>query len=163
VNWISLNVVQALWWRNVVGKSANWCGMTSHVIILPLSEKTDNEVASELSGKDLGEEVDVRDESGLKNDWDVGGVEKFDGVWLSETSHLLAAQREFDSEALEVDNDEHDNYSGDQVAKVWSVLSVECLFDTVELVWLSQEEMEESDDGTFELSSLIGSDGNWGE
>jgi len=137
--------------------------MTSHVIILPLSEKTDNEVASELSGKDLGEEVDVRDESGLKNDWDVGGVEKFDGVWLSETSHLLAAQREFDSEALEVDNDEHDNYSGDQVAKVRSVLSVECLFDTVELVWLSQEEMEESDDGTFELSSLIGSDGNWGE
>lgn len=137
--------------------------MTSHVIILPLSEKTDNEVASELSGKDLGEEVDVRDESGLKNDWDVGGVEKFDGVWLSETSHLLAAQREFDSEALEVDNDEHDNYSGDQVAKVRSVLSVECLFDTVELVWLSQEEMEESDDGTFELSSLIGSNGNWGE
>lgn len=163
MNWISLNVVQALWWRNVVGKSANWCGMTSHVIILPLSEKTDNEVASELSGKDLGEEVDVRDESGLKNDWDVGGVEKFDGVWLSETSHLLAAQREFDSEALEVDNDEHDNYSGDQVAKVRSVLSVECLFDTVELVWLSQEEMEESDDGTFELSSLIGSNGNWGE
>jgi hypothetical protein len=137
--------------------------MTSHVIILPLSEKTDNEVASELSGEDLGEEVDVRDEGGLKDDWDVGGVEKFDGVWLSETSHLLAAQREFDSEALEVDNDEHDNDCGDQVAKVWSVLPVESLFDTVELVWLSQEEMEESDDGTLELSSLIGSDGNWGE
>jgi len=25
VNWVSLNVVQALWWRDVVGKSANWC------------------------------------------------------------------------------------------------------------------------------------------
>jgi len=24
VNWISLDVVQALWWRNVVSKSANW-------------------------------------------------------------------------------------------------------------------------------------------
>jgi len=137
--------------------------MTSHVIILPLSEETDNEVASELSGEDLGEEVNVRDESGLKNDWDVGGVEKFDGVWLSETSHLFAAQRKFDSETLEVDNDEHDNDCGNQVAKVWSVLSVESLFDTIELVWLSQEEMEESDDGTLELSSLIGSDGNWGE
>jgi len=137
--------------------------MASHVIILPLSEKTDDEIASELSGEDLGEEVDVGDESSLENDWDVGGVEKLDGVWLSETSHLLAAQGELDSEALEVDDDEHDNDCGDQVAKVWSVLSVEGLFDTVELVWLGQEEVEESDDGTLELGSLVGSDGDWGE
>lgn len=137
--------------------------MASHVIILPLSEETDDEIASELSGEDLGEEVDVGDKSSLENDWDVGGVEKLDGVWLSETSHLLAAQGELDSEALEVDDDEHDNDCGDQVAKVWSVLSVEGLFDTVELVWLGQEEVEESDDGTLELSSLVGSDGDWGE
>jgi hypothetical protein len=48
----------------------------------------------------LGEEVDVGNESSLEDDWNVGSVEKFDWVWLSETSHLFAAQRKFNSEAL---------------------------------------------------------------
>ena len=74
--------------------------MSSHVVILPLSEKSNDEVSSELSSQDLGEEVDVGNESGLKDDWDVRGVEKFDWIWLSETSHFLAAQRKFNSEAL---------------------------------------------------------------
>jgi hypothetical protein len=65
--------------------------MSSHVVVLPLSKKSNDEVSSELSSQDLGEEVDVGNESGLEDDWDVGGVEKFDWIWLSETSHLLAA------------------------------------------------------------------------
>ena len=74
--------------------------MSSHVIVLPLSEETNNEVASELSSQDLGEEIDVGNEGTLENDWNVGSVEEFDWVWLSETSHLSAAQAQLDSESL---------------------------------------------------------------
>jgi hypothetical protein len=45
--------------------------MSSHVVVLPLSEESNDEVSLELSSQDLGEEVDVGNESGLKDDWDV--------------------------------------------------------------------------------------------
>ena len=92
MSWVSLNVIKALWWRDIVRKSTNWCLMTSHIIILPLSEKTDDEVASELPSQHLGEEIDVGDEGSLQNNWDVRGIEEFDGIWLSVTSHLFAAE-----------------------------------------------------------------------
>lgn len=66
--------------------------MSGHVIILPLSEESDNEVSLELSSQDLGEEIDIAHKGGLKDDWNVRGVEKLDWVWLSETSHLLATE-----------------------------------------------------------------------
>jgi hypothetical protein len=101
--------------------------MTSHVVVLPLSKESNNEVASELSSQDLGEEINVRDESTLENDWNVGRVEKLDWIWLSETSHLSATQTKFNSETLEVDYHHSHDHCSDQIAKIWSVLSVECL------------------------------------
>jgi hypothetical protein len=62
---------------------------------------------------------------------------------------------------LEVDNDENHNHCGNQVEEIWSVLSVECLLQTVKLVWFGQHEVEESNNGTFELGSLVSSDGDW--
>lgn len=64
---------------------------------------------------------------------------------------------------MEVNDDEGDNNSGEQVAKVRSILSVDSLLKTIKLVWLGQQEMEESYDSTFEFSSLVGSNGNWRE
>lgn len=46
-----------------------------HVIILPFSEESNNEVALKLLVKNLGEEVKIGDERSLKNNWNVGGVE----------------------------------------------------------------------------------------
>ena len=64
---------------------------------------------------------------------------------------------------LEV-NDDHSNDDGsDQVAEVWSVLSVEGLLESVELVWLGEQEVEQGDDASLELGSLVGSNGDWGE
>ena len=60
------------------------------------------------------------------------------------------------------DNEGHDNCS-EQIAKIWSILSVDSLLDSIKLVWLSQQEMEESNDSTLEFSSLISSNSNWGE
>lgn len=105
--------------------------MSGHVIVLPLSEETNDEVSLKLSSQYLGEEINVGNESGLEDDWDVRGVEKFDWIWLSESSHLLAAQREFNSEALEINDNECHNNCGEQIAEVWSVLSVNSLLDTI--------------------------------
>jgi len=90
VHGVSLDVVKTLRWADVVSKSANRCLMTSHVVVLPLSKEGNNEVSSELSSENLSEEIDVADESTLKDNGDVGGVEQLDGVRLSEASHLSA-------------------------------------------------------------------------
>jgi hypothetical protein len=137
--------------------------MTSHVVILPFSKERNDEVSSELSSKNLSEEVNVRHESSLQNNWNVGSVEQLDWVWLSESSHFLAAQRELNSESLEIDDDQSDNHGREQVAKVWGILSINSLLKSVKLVWLGQQEVEESDDASFEFGSLISSNGDWGE
>merc|ERR1719183_1311667 len=129
--------------------------MTSHVVILPFSKERNDEVSSELSSKNLGEEVNVRHESSLQNNWNVGSVEQLDWVWLSESSHFLAAQRELNSESLEIDGDQSDNHSREQVAKVWGILSIDSLLKSVKFVWLGQQEVEESNDASFEFGSLI--------
>jgi hypothetical protein len=37
----------------------------------------------------------------VENDGHTGGVEQFDGEWLSETSHFAAAQAQLDAERLQ--------------------------------------------------------------
>jgi len=158
-----LDVVKTLRWADVVCKSADWSLMTGHVIILPLTKESNDEITSELSREDLSEEVDVRHESGLEDDWDVRSVEQFDWVWLLETSHLSTGKTELNTESLEVDDYKHDNSGGEEVAEVWSVLPIECLLQAIKLVWFGDEEMECGDNGTLEFSSLISSNGDWGE
>lgn len=137
--------------------------MSSHVVVLPFSKEANNEVSSELSGKDLSEEVDIGDECSLQDDWDVRSVEQLDWVWLLEASHLSAAQAEFNTETLEVDDNEHHYSGGDQVAEIWCILSVKCLLQTIKFVWLSKQEVESGNDGSLEFGSLISSNRDWGE
>ena len=67
---------------------------------MPLSEEVHEEVASELLGQDLREEVQVGDEGGLKDDGDVGGVEQLNGVRLLVSLHASAAHSDLYTEAL---------------------------------------------------------------
>ena len=64
--------------------------MASHIVVLPFTQETNDEISSELTSEDLSEEVDIRNESGLQNNWNVGSVEKLDWVWLLESSHFSA-------------------------------------------------------------------------
>ena len=88
VDWVLLDVVEALWRADVVGQATDWVLVTSHVVVLPLAKQADQEVASESLSQDLGEEVDVAHKGGLQDDWDVRGVEQFDGEWLLQASLL---------------------------------------------------------------------------
>ena len=69
----------------------------------------------------------------------------------------------FDITYLEVDNDQNDDNCGDQVGDIWRVLTVESLLQRVDLVLLGAQEVEESDDGSFELSTLLCADSDGGE
>jgi hypothetical protein len=59
---------------------------------------------------------------------------------------------------LEVNDDKDDDDSRDEVADVGRVLAVESLLDSEHLVGLGEEEVEQGDDGTLELSTLLSSD-----
>jgi len=59
----------------------------------------------------LGEEINIGNESGLQNDWNVGSVEQLNWIWLSETSHLLGTKTELNTESLEVNDDKNDDDS----------------------------------------------------
>ena len=64
---------------------------------------------------------------------------------------------------MEVDDDHEDERSRDEVGDVGEVLSVKRLNEGRPLVVPRDEEVEERDDGSLELSSLTGVDGGGGE
>lgn len=163
MDWVFLNVIETLRRADIVSQTTNRCLMSSHIVVLPLTKKSHNEVSSELACKNLSEEVDVGNEGGLKNNRNVRCVEKLDWVWLLETSHLSAGKAEFNTEALEVDDNEHDDRSGEEVAKIRGILPIERLLQAVKLVWFCDQEMESGNDSTLEFGSLVSSNGNWGE
>jgi hypothetical protein len=64
---------------------------------------------------------------------------------------------------LEVDDYEDNQNSREQVGEVGGILSVEGVLEGINFVALGEEEVEESDDCSFELSALISSDCDGGE
>ena len=59
---------------------------------------------------------------------------------------------------LEVDDDEDDKHSCEQVGNIGRVLPVKGLLQGEELVGLRQQEVEQGDDGSLELGSLLRAD-----
>lgn len=160
---VSLEVEEVTRGRNVVSESTDGGRVASHVVFLPLSEEGDEEVALELAVKNLGEEVKVGDKGSLEDNRDVGGVEKLHGVGSLVPSNTSGGQLELNAETLEVDDNEgHDNGS-QQVGNVGRVLSPEGLLKGVKLVLLGEQEMEQSNDSAFKLSTLLSTDGHGGE
>ena len=97
---VLLNVVETLRRADVVGEATDRLRATSHVIIFPLAEETNNEVAAESSGQNLREEVNVADERSLQDDGDVRRVEQLDGERLSMTLGLSSGELKLDLEIL---------------------------------------------------------------
>jgi len=63
----------------------------------------------------------------LQDDWNVRGVEKLNGIRSFVTSYTLTFKFKFNSEALEVDDDENNKDCCEQVRNIWSVLTPESL------------------------------------
>lgn len=61
---------------------------------------------------------------------------------------------------LDVDDNKHDDHCRNQVAQVRRTLPLEGLHHAVNRVGLGEDEVEQGDDGTLELSSLVSADGD---
>lgn len=64
---------------------------------------------------------------------------------------------------MEVDDDEEDSNRSHQVHQVGQVLSVEGFTETPDLVSACSQQVEQSDDGTFELGTFSGVNCGWRE
>lgn len=149
--------------RNVVSETTDGDRVTAHFNILPLAEKSDGEEVSESSVEELREEIEVGDQSSVKHDGDVGSVEQLDGEVGGMTSNTLLLNMKINSETLEVNDDKEDEDGSEQVIQVGETLSVESLLEGSDLVGFRDQEVEESDDGAFVLSTSFSDDGNGGE
>ena len=97
---VLLNVIETLRRADVVGEATDGSRATSHIIILPLAEEANDEVAAEAGRQNLREEVNVADERSLQNDGDVRRVEQLDGEGLSVTLGLSCRELQLDLEIL---------------------------------------------------------------
>lgn len=100
VEWVSLNADKVSRWSDVVSETTNRSSIACHIILLPGADEANEEVATELSVQNLGEEVQVGNKSSLQNNWNVGGVEQLDWEWSLVATDLLAAQSQFNLESL---------------------------------------------------------------
>ena len=71
-----------------------------HVILLPFTKETDNEVALEFLVKNLREEIKVGYKCSLENNGDVGSVEQLNWIRLLISLHLSATDGDLHSETL---------------------------------------------------------------
>ena len=94
------HIAQVRWRGDVVGKAANRLLVTGHVVVLPLAEQADDEVAAEPLRKDLSEEINIAHKRGLQDDRNVRGVEELDRERLLDAALLLRLQVDDNLEVL---------------------------------------------------------------
>lgn len=159
---VSLDVHEVAGRTDVVSKSTDGCSSSRDVVLSPLSDEADEIVTrlSILSVKNLGEEVEVGDESSLEDDGDVRSIEQLDGERHFVTTHLSVSESQFNAESLEIDNDKEYNDGSQQAGNVGGILTVEGVLQGEDLVGFGQERVEEGDNGTFEFGVLLGLDSN---
>ena len=126
--------------------------MTSHVDVFPRADQPHEEVAFEVLVEDLTEEEQVRDEGALEDDGHVACVEQLDGVGLLVSTGLLMTDSQLHTITLEVDHNQHHSHSGNQVEKVGRRLTIKGLAHCLELIAPRDQEVEERNDGSLELS-----------
>mmetsp|Transcript_16032 Transcript_16032/g.53731 ORF Transcript_16032/g.53731 Transcript_16032/m.53731 type:complete len:352 (+) Transcript_16032:252-1307(+) len=134
-----------------------------HLRLLPASEKVDEDVLRVPLVQDLRDEVQVGDQGSLEDDGDVAGVEQLDGIAPLPALLLRVLHRKLDPEPLEVDDQDEDKHSSQQVGHVGQVLAVERLLEGPDLVLLRHQQVEQSDQGALELGSSSCVDGGWAE
>ena len=130
---------------------------------LPNTEQLDEDVLRPPAEQHLTDEENVGRQGALEHDGHVGGVEELDGEGSSLTPEPVVLDGDLDPESLEVDDGGEDGDGSDEVHDVGELVSIESLLEGSRLVVPGEEEMEEGDDGSLELSSSSGVDGRRGE
>lgn len=92
---------------------------------LPGTNETDEKVVGEAAEKHLRDEEDVGGQSGLQHDGHVRGVEEADRVGTAHAALAGGLDRDFNAEALKVDDGAEDEDGGDEIHDIGQVLAVE--------------------------------------
>lgn len=130
---------------------------------LPDTEQLDEEVLGEAAGQHLGDDEDVARERRLEHDGHVARVEELDGVRHALAAEAVRLERDLEAEALQVDDDAEDDRRREEVHDVREAVAPECFAERTALVVPGEKEVEECDDGAFELWPAPGVDGGWRE
>ena len=143
---------------DVVGDATDGDHLTT-LVVLPLAEKTNEDIGRGTVVQELGDEVQVGNQGSLEDNGHVRGVEQLDGVGSGLSTVLLVLDGEVNAPSLEVDNDHEDEDGSEQVGEVGQVLAVDGLLEGADLVIAGDEKVEEGDDGSLELGAAAGVDG----
>lgn len=150
---ISSNLAERGRRRNVVGNTTNRDGLSLVVrMLLPGSQNTDDGVG-EVLVQQLREEEEVRNESRLQDDGNVGGVEQLDGVSSVGTTSTLVGDGDIDAESLEIDDSAEDQNGSQKVGDIGQIRSVESLLQSTSLILTSHQQVEQRNQSSLILSS----------
>ena len=130
---------------------------------LPNTEESDEKVVRETSREHLGDHEYIRREGRLEHDGHVGCVEESDGVGTALASEAVRLDWDLDAETLEVNDDSEHEDGDDEVHDVGESVTEERLSEGAALVVPGEEEVEEGDDGAFELGTTTCVDCCWGK
>jgi hypothetical protein len=109
---------------------------------LPNTKETDEQVTREASSEHLRNDEDVGGEGALEHDRHIGGVKEFDWVTSPLSSEPVALDGNFDPESLEVDDDDENNDSSNEVHHIRQSFSPESLTKCAAFVVPSEQQME---------------------
>ena len=101
----------------------------------------------------LRNDVKIGNQSALKDDRDVGGVEKFDGIRRILSPVTSGLDGQVHAESLEIYDDDEDEHGRQQVHQVGQVLTVKGLTESAHFVRSRRQQMEQGDDRSLELRS----------
>lgn len=158
VDWVEDGEPQRPGGRHVVGDARRRGELRGVLEGLPDAEQLDEEVLGEAAREHLGDDEDVAGERGLEHDGHVARVEELDGVRHALAAEAVRLERDLEAEALEVDDDAEDDGCCEEVHDVREAVAPECFAERTALVVPGEEEMEERDDGAFELGPAPGVD-----
>ena len=99
----------------------------------------------------LRNDVKIGDQSALKDDGNIRGVEKFDGIRriLSPVSGWLDGQ--VHAESLKVNDNDEDQHGGQQIHQIRQILTVEGFAKSAHFIRSRRQQVEQGNDRTLEL------------
>mmetsp|Transcript_66406 Transcript_66406/g.185620 ORF Transcript_66406/g.185620 Transcript_66406/m.185620 type:complete len:379 (+) Transcript_66406:578-1714(+) len=150
--------------RNVVSDSTDGDLLPSAAFcVLPLSEKTNQNIGWSSVVQKLGNKVQVGNQSSLKDDGHVGSVEKLDGVVSLLSSVLLVLDGKINTPSLEINDNNKDQNSCQKVGQVGKILAVKSLAKRADLIVTGDEKVEKRNDSSLELGTATSINGGGAE
>ena len=150
-------------WGHVIGDAGGGIKLRRTFLGFPGANELDKQIVGEASIEHLADHEDVGRECGLQHDGHIGGVEESDGIRAAHAALARGLDRNFDAEALEIDDGRKYGEGRQQIHDVREMLSVEGFAESAGLVGPGHQEVEKSNNCALEFFTTTGVNGRRGE